>query len=314
MGSHAARRLLAIVGSAMCVLGAAPTPGWTAPAAQPRATPAGVSVYTKVLVIAEENRTYAQIVGAKQAPFLTGLARRFGSASNMSANFPVHCPSLAGYLLMTSGSASGICDDQGPKHHALPGANIFAQVAAANLTSRTYAESIPAPCARKNSSDEVFLVRHTPVAYYSSESARCATEDIELGSLNAGALRQDIDAGNLPSYAFVTPNTCHDMHGANTCPDRRVVDGDAWLSGWIPALLRGKDYSAGRLVVIITWDEGSTTDNHIPTLVISPTSRAVVSATAYTHCSTLRTVEDVLHLAPLGCAATATSMTGAFHL
>jgi hypothetical protein len=267
-----------------------------------------------VLVIAEENHTYDHIVGNKGAPYLNGLATTYGSATNMVANFPVGCPSLAAYILMTSGSTSGICDDQGPRHHPLSGPNIFAQVDAAHLSWRTYSESMPVPCARTNSSDGMFLVRHTPVAYYTSENAACHAGDVPLGTLTGGALRDDIDAGTLPSYAFVTPNACNDMHGADACPDQRVPTGDRWLSQWIPALMHGEDYRAGRLVIIITWDEGSTSSNHIPTFVISPTTRGVSSATAFNHCSTLRTAEDILHLAPLGCARSARSMTRAFHL
>jgi hypothetical protein len=79
-------------------------------------------------------------------------------------------------------------------------------------------------------------------------------------------------------------------------------------------LIQGADYRARRLVIIISWDEGSATSNHIPTLVISPSTRGISSDTAYTDCSTLRTTEDILHLQPLNCAKAATSMAGAFHL
>ena len=62
---------------------------------------------------------------------------------------------------------------------------------------------------------------------------------------------------------------------------------------------------SSRLVVIITWDEGSRTDNHIPTLVISPTTTQLAPGNAFTHCSTLRTVEEILRLSLLGCARNA---------
>jgi phosphatidylinositol-3-phosphatase len=122
-------------------------------------------------------------------------------------------------------------------------------------------------------------------------------------------------AASRPSYAFVTPDACHDMHGAPSCPSHRVANGDTWLAQWIPQIMAGPDYRAGRLVIIIIiWDEGSSTSNHIPTLVISPSTRAVSSTATYTHCSTLRTAEDILHLTPLGCAGTAKGFTSAFHL
>jgi hypothetical protein len=82
----------------------------------------------------------------------------------------------------------------------------------------------------------------------------------------------------------------------------------------MPAILASPDYLAGRLVILIVWDEGSATSNHIPALVISPGTRHVTSATPWTHCSTLRTTEELLGLPPLGCAATTTSLVAAFGL
>jgi hypothetical protein len=269
---------------------------------------------TKVMVIVEENRTYGEIIGDSEAPYLTRLARTYGSAARMVANYPPACPSLAGYLLLTGGATGGICDDRGPVHHQLTGPNIFAQLDAAHRPWRNYAENLPGPCARRNSADGVFLVRHTAVPYYTSEARTCAIGQVELGAPAGGALHDDLGAGRLPAYSFVTPNSCHDMHGAPGCPTGRIVTGDRWLATWIPRILAGADYRAGRLVVIITWDEGTVRDNHIPTLVISPATRKVVAHRAYDHCSTLRTTEDLLGLAPIGCARAASSMTADFRL
>jgi hypothetical protein len=67
--------------------------------------------------------------------------------------------------------------------------------------------------------------------------------------------------------------------------------------------------------VIITWDESSSTKaNHIPTLVISPSTQGVQDATPQTHCTSLRTIEDLLHLTPLGCAADVAPFTARFGL
>jgi phosphatidylinositol-3-phosphatase len=275
---------------------------------------AGPAAYTKVMVIVEENRSYRQVIGSPDAPYLTALAGQYGSARRMEANYPVGCPSLPAYLLMTGGSTAGICDDAGPRHHPIAGPNIFAQLDAARRPWRNYAENLPAPCARKNSADGVFLVRHTAVPYYTSESRQCRTSQVDLGSTARGALHDDLATGRLPDYSFVIPDACHDMHGAPACADRHVARGDKWLAAWIPRILAGADYRAGRLVVIITFDEGSSTDNHIPTVVLSPTTRRLAAAAPYDHCSTLRTTEELLRLPLLGCARSTGSMTAAFHL
>jgi hypothetical protein len=150
-----------------------------------------------------------------------------------------------------------------------------------------------------------YAVKHNPAVYYTAIRQACAVDDVPLD----GHLSQDIAAGNLPSFAFVTPNLCDDTH------DCGVQTGDAWLSTWIPRIVAGPNYMSGNTLIVLTWDEGVGTDNLIPTMVIGPSvpigSR---SAAAFTHYSLLRTTEEVLGLPSVGAATTATSMAPAFHL
>src|SRR4249920_1351647 len=88
------------------------TPATTGPGASTSATspaaattpPASASsrrpAYSKVLVIPMENKTEGQVIGSPQAPYLTMLAARYGTTTNMDAGYPAACPSLAAYLLM----------------------------------------------------------------------------------------------------------------------------------------------------------------------------------------------------------------------
>lgn len=310
--------LLAGCGSGSPAPGGAPSPSSTRPPAAvvtsaPAAAPASPG-YSKVLVVAEENKTYRQVIGSGDAPYINELAGRYGSAAAMRAGYPSTCPSLAAYVILTSGDPHGICDDADPSAHPLTGDNVFEQVAAGGREWRTYAESMPGDCRPTNSRDGLYLVRHAPAPYYVSERSRCPAWDVPLGTVSAGALHDDLAAGRLPAFSFVTPNACNDMHGAPGCSGNLVRLGDRWLSAWMPQILASPDYRAGRLVVIVTWDEGSTFDNHIPTLVISPTTSHRVARLGYTHCSTLRTVEELLRLPLLGCAARSRSMAAEFGL
>lgn len=277
-------------------------------------TSAAPGGYDKVLVVMEENRGYGDIIGSPEAPYLNQLAHQFGSAIAYDAGYPAECPSLAAYLLLTSGSDHGICDDDGPDAHPVTGDNLFQQVAVSGRQWRVYAESMPAPCTPANVGH--YLVRHTAAPYFLTERTRCTTWDLPMGSVAAGALHDDLAAGHLPALSVVVPDACHDMHGGHGCPDDHLVSrGDTWLRDWIPAILAGADYRAGKLVVVITWDESSsTTDNHIPTLVISPTTAHVEDLTAQTHCTMLRTIEDLLHLPALGCAKGVAPATSRFGL
>jgi hypothetical protein len=270
------------------------------------------AVDRKVMVIAFENETHSAVLGSASAPYLTAVSRHYGTATHMDAGYPIACPSLAGYLLITSGSRYGICDDDPPSNHRLSGDNVFRQVVASGRSWRAYAEHLPTACPTGNRG--TFAVRHVPSAYYTSEATRCRTRTVELGTAARGALHSDVVTGRLPSYSFVTPDLCHDMHGLRGVCPTSIALGDRWLKSWLPQVVAGPDYRAGRLVVIVTFDEGSSSSNRIPTVVLSPRTKGLRAATPFTHCSTLRTTEELLGLPLLRCARTAPSMRSAFRL
>src|SRR3954466_5333514 len=58
----------------------------------------------KVMIIAEENHGYEQIIGNPRASYLNRLATQYGTATDYEAGYPARCPSLAAYILMTSGA------------------------------------------------------------------------------------------------------------------------------------------------------------------------------------------------------------------
>lgn len=273
----------------------------------------GASTGAKVLLVTEENQDYA-VISRRRTPYLASVARQYGLVTRMDAGYPASCPSLPAYLLLTSGSDHGVCDDGPPSAHRITGPNLFQQVADSGRQWRGYAESMPAACAAQDSADGVYLVRHAPAPYYVSERSRCPGWDLPLGTTTAGALHDDVVAGRLPAFSFVTPNACHDMHGGPACSGDVVSEGDTWLATWLPTIMAGPDYRSGELTIIITWDEGSSGGNHIPTLVISPTTHQVTDTDPATHCTTLRTIEDLLRLPALGCAATAGSLVSTLHL
>jgi hypothetical protein len=145
--------------------------------------------------------------------------------------------------------------------------NIFRQVAESGRQWRQYAESMTTSCQGYNGAEGGYLVRHAPPAYYSSEAGRCRSWEVPLGTTSAGHLHDDLAAG-LPAYSFVTPNACNDMHGADNCRKDLVKRGDSWLASWVPRIIEAADFQAGRLTVVITWDEGTSKSNHIATVVL----------------------------------------------
>jgi acid phosphatase len=110
-------------------------------------------------------------------------------------------------------------------------------------------------------------------------------------------LDADIAAGSLPDYVFITPNLDDDMH------DGTVAQGDAWLAAQVPKLLATSAYQRGGAVFLL-WDEGSDSGDDPPFLVVSPNAApGTVSHTDYDTSSFLLTVESILGVQPLPCAA-----------
>ena len=249
------------------------------------------STYGHVVWILMENTSYPQVIGSADAPYLTSLARRCGVATNYSA---IAHPSLPNYIALTSGSTQGITDDADPAAHPLAARSIFAQLGSG---WRVLAEGMPTNCALSNA--RLYAVRHNPATYYTKVRARCEQQDVSL----TGA--PDISA----RFTLIVPNLCHDMHNCST------HTGDGWLAGFVPKLLNSAAYRSGTTAVFVTWDEGSG-DNHVATLVISPsTPRGVQAAQPFDHYSLLRTTEDLLGLrGHLAAAASAAGMRTAFHL
>lgn len=303
--------LLAAIATATGV--AASSPAAAAPG--PCGTATTPHVYHHVIWIWMENRSLGNIIGNKsQAPYINSLAAGCGLATDYHST--TH-PSLPNYLAATSGIAQGslpattyldcnvsvICD--------MTVRSVFGQ----GETWKAYAESMPSNCDKSNSGE--YAVRHNPAVYYTSLSG-CASKDVPYAQLAT-----DLAKNALPAFSFITPNLIDDMH------DGTIAQGDAWLARHLPTILNSKEYKAGTTAVFITWDEGSggypiedcddatvtDTSCKVPTVVISPTTPAGTrSRTFFDHYSLLGTTEQLLGLPRLASAASAKTMTAAFHL
>jgi phospholipase C len=260
-----------------------------------------------VLWIWMENHSADQIIGSSSAPYINQLASQCGLATNYHA---VTHPSLPNYIAATSGDYWGIQDDDPPSSHPLSGASLFSQVAAAGLSWRSYEESMPSNC--DLSSSGTYAVKHNPAAYYTGIRTDCANWDVPMGTTSSGSFLSDLQNDTVPAFSFVTPNLCNDMH------DCSVSTGDSWLQSWVPKILASPGYTSGNTVLVVTWDEGTSSSNQVATLVVSPTTPAgTKSSTAFSHYALLKTTEQLLgistYLAHAGDAATQ-SMRSAFHL
>src|SRR4051794_891976 len=275
----------------------------TVAAASPT-TPPPPAHPTKVLVVVEEN--HSDVDAMRQMPYLSRLARTYGRTTAYRA---LTHNSLPNYLAMLGGSTFGVQDDVNPRGSAVPGPSVLDRAIAGGRTAKSYVESMPTRCAQDDSGS--YVVRHNPWAYFSGTAARanCKRFDVPLGTTASGPLRTDIDKGTLPNLGLLIPNLCHDAH------DCSLATADSWLRAWLTRVAAGPDYRAGRLAIVVTFDENEGSDpDTVLTVVVSPKTHAVVSRTAYTHYSLSRYFSEITGTTPLRSAAKANSLRPAFGL
>jgi hypothetical protein len=247
-----------------------------------------------IAVIVMENEEYGDIIGSSATPYLNGLARRYGLATE---SFAVRHPSLPNYLALTSGSTQGITDDCTDCRAG--GRGLADQLQAGGISWRAYMEGLPHPCFTGSGAGD-YAKKHDPFLYFPSISqnpSACAYV------VPFDRLAADERSAAMPAFAWITPNLCHDMHDCST------ATGDRFLARTVPALLSAL---GPRGLLFLTFDEGSSDDGccrlaaggHVATIVAGagarPHSRL---ATPVDHYSILRTIEDLLGLPRLGGAA-----------
>jgi phosphatidylinositol-3-phosphatase len=258
-----------------------PTHHLPSSAAAPSSAP-GVAGPSSVFVIVMENRSYDQ---AMSGGYTAALAASSGLATNYHG---VSHPSLPNYLAMTSGSTWGIADDG---YHSLPLTGLGAQLTGAGVTWRAYMEGMASSCL---ASRYPYALKHDPFPYY---GGRCPSEVVPFAQFGV-----DAQKGDLPGFVWITPGLCNDGHDCSTAV------ADRWLSQVVPEIQATSAWQHNG-VLIITWDEGEDSANHILTLVIRPGAPHEVSNRYYDHYSLLATIEDRFGVARLGAARQATPLT-----
>jgi phosphatidylinositol-3-phosphatase len=272
--------------------------------------------YDHVVWILMENHSFGQIVDSPSAAFINGLITDCGLATNYHNITHVSLPNYIGAVTgLALPDLLKFDLDCSPSATCSTDANsIFAQVP----SWKGYMDSMVTNC--QTTGFVGYAVRHNPPPYLTSLPG-CSTFDVPYTDLQT-----DLDNDTLPAFAFVTPNTAHDMHdGPNPTA---IQNGDNWLSTELPKILNSAAYQAGRTAVFVTFDEGAggsigedcaanpaDESCHVATIVVSPsTPHGTVSDRLFTHYSLLKTTERLLGLKPLGEARHARSMRARFRL
>ncbi len=239
-----------------------------------------------IVVVIEENHSYAQIIGSPAAPYINALAQRGALLTN---SFGVTHPSQPNYLALFAGSTEHILGNNCPISLTAP--NLRSALAQVGRSFTGYAEDLPAV----GSTDCVvasYVRKHNPWVNWQSAP---------IHSVPAGENRPwsdfPSDFEGLPTVSYVIPNQLHDMHDGKD--PQRIKDGDTWLETHLEPYVRWAH--AHNSLLIVTWDEDDgKSDNHIPTILVGPMVRPGRYGKKVDHYTLLRTILDMYGARPIG--------------
>jgi hypothetical protein len=280
-----------------------------------------------VFVIAMENEAAAAIYGSASAPYINGqLLPRYARADAFADPLPDGIPSEPHYVWMEAGtnkfSDVTFTGDGDPSagNSTASTAHLSTQMDAATppVTWLSYQEGLDSStggCPVRSSG--FYGAKHDPFIFFrdvagsppSPTNAACAAHHRPY----AGAsFAQDLEAKTVARYNFITPNLCHDMHGASGCPGSDDIRaGDDWLRAELPALLDFVTANDG--VIFLVWDEPVGGSTLIPFLAMGPRVKAGYSSpVTLSHGSITKTVEEIFALPILPAVAAATDLADLF--
>jgi len=269
-------------------------------------TPSGGGAVTSkhIVLVMEENQSYAAVVGnTTDWPNLNSLIRNGSLPTNYYAD--TH-PSIGNYFMLTTGQ---ILTNDDASTTVWNVDNIARRMLAAGVSFRVYAEGITQGYIGGDTG--LYVIRHNPFAMLSDVAGSTTVADAVIWPFTQ--FTTDLANGQLPQFSFIVPNLDDDAH--NGTPQQA----DAWLQSNVVAPLSNNlaFQPAGDGVLIVNFDEAATSDTtygggHVSPVLWGPIVKSEyrqTSATVYQHESMLRTIMELLQLAnPPGAAAHAPDM------
>jgi phosphatidylinositol-3-phosphatase len=281
------------------------------------------SAIAHVFVVAMENENLGKIYdNAPDAPYINGtLIGQGARATSFIDELPVGSPSEPHYIWLEAGTNvfadRTFTTDSAPSasNSTASTAHLATQIAGAGLSWTAYQEGINATTGSCPIAGSGFYApKHDPFVFFrdvAGDPPAKTTPPCTAHVKDLSALAGDLSAGAIADYVFITPNLCHDMHGASGCPDTNGIRaGDAWLGENLPPVLAFAEAHAG--VVFVLWDEGDAS-GHLPFVALGPDVKpGYAGAVTYTHSSVLKTVEEILRLPILPTVATVDDLSDLF--
>jgi phosphatidylinositol-3-phosphatase len=256
------------------------------------ANPAVAASPPHIMVIVEENEGYANVIGSSKAPYINSLVSTHASATKW---YGLTDSSLADYVALISGTTGS---------YSSP--TLVGELATAGISWKAYMEGAPSACYTGPAVGNYQKV-HNPFVHFKSITSNTAQCDRIVPFAGSGGFASDLTGNVAPSFMFVVPNVCDDMHSTCSSNVNKIKQGDNWLQSNLATVLGSPWYMAGG-IVIITWDSATTADKsgwntgsggHIPTIVISATFSGAFSSGGNLY-GTLRAIEEAYGVGLLG--------------
>ena len=233
-----------------------------------------------IIIVMEENHSYADIIGSSQAPYINSLAQ---SGASFTDSHAITHPSQPNYLELFSGSTQGVTDDSCP--HSFNVDSEASQLLDAGLSFVGYSEGLPNEGSLVCTAGK-YARKHSPWTNFTN----LPVTTNEPYTVFPKKLKK------LPTVSWVIPNLDDDMH------DGSIAQGDTWLKNNLAAYATWA--MTHNSLLIVTWDEDDgSQSNQIPTIFVGPMVKPGQYSEHITHDNVLATVEAMYQLAPLGNAA-----------
>jgi acid phosphatase len=235
-----------------------------------------------IVIVVEENRSYSEVMGSANAPYINSLAAAGASLTNYSG---LTHPSQPNYIAMFSGAMQNVLDNSVP--HTIEAPSLGGQLIAAGLDFAGYSEDLPSAGFTGANSDQ-YVRRHAPWVNFTDVPPEDHRPFSDFPAPDSFA--------SLPTVSFVIPDLTHDMH------DGSVRAGDDWLKNNLdPYVQWAKTHNS---LFVLTWDEDRRNENNrIPTIIVGAGVKSGNYATPASHYNLLRTIEEMYGLPYLGQAA-----------
>ncbi len=239
-----------------------------------------------IVIVIEENRSFTQLIGSREAPYINALAKR---GMLFTQSYGVAHPSQPNYLALFAGTTRGIASNACPLE--LSGDNLASALQAKGSSLTSYAESMP-ETGYEGCIYGAYMRKHNPIANWK-----------ELKHYNQPFSAFPPDFENLPTVSLVIPDQRNDMH------DGSIAQGDDWLKQHIEPYVEWA--MTHNSLLILTWDEDDgAANNHIATIMIGPMAKRGNSVQRINHYNILRTLSEMYGLPNLNESAHVKPITG----